>query len=62
MPSTIYGYWRCVTDKKDQEKQIKLLEDAGCEVIVGDFISRISDSGEREELSKLLEKIKKEIN
>jgi len=59
MPSTIYGYWRCVTDKKDQEKQIKLLEDAGCEVIVGDFISGISDSGDRKELSQLLEKIKK---
>ena len=60
MPSTIYGYWRCINDKKDQEKQIKLLEDAGCEVIVGDFISGISDSGGRKELSKLLGKIKKE--
>lgn len=60
MPSTIYGYWRCVNDQKDQEKQIKLLEDAGCEVIVGDFISGISDSGDRKELSKLLEKIKRE--
>lgn len=60
MPSTIYGYWRCVNDQKDQEKQIKLLEDAGCEIIVGDFISGVSDSGERKELSNLLEKIKKE--
>ena len=59
MPSTIYGYWRCMTDQKDQGKQINLLRDAGCNVIVGDLISGISDSGERIELSKLLEKIKK---
>ncbi len=36
---TIYGYWRCSTDAQDQERQIRSLKDAGCEVIVGDKIT-----------------------
>ncbi len=39
----IYGYWRCSTDAQDQERQIRSLQDAGCEVIVGDKITGTSD-------------------
>ena len=53
----IYGYWRCSTDAQDQERQIRSLKDAGCEVIVGDKITGTSDYGERKELSKLLDEI-----
>ena len=51
---TIYGYWRCSTDQQDQERQIRSLSDAGCERIVGDFITGTSNYGDRKELSKLL--------
>ena len=54
----IYGYWRCSTDNQDQERQIRALKDAGCEVIVGDKITGTSNYGDREELSKLLDEIK----
>ena len=57
--NTIYGYWRCSTNAQDQERQIRSLKDAGCEVIVGDFITGVSDYGDRKELSKLLGQIKK---
>lgn len=53
----IYGYWRCSTDQQDQERQIRSLTDAGCEVIVGDFITGTSNYGDRKELSKLLDEI-----
>ena len=53
--NTIYGYWRCSTDAQDQERQIRALKDAGCEVLYGDKITGTSDYGDREELSKLLE-------
>ena len=55
---TIYGYWRCSTDAQDQERQIRSLQDSGCEVIVGDKITGTSDYGDRKELAKLLEDIK----
>ena len=55
--NTIYGYWRCSTDQQDQERQIRSLKDAGCEVVVGDFITGTSNYGDRKELSKLLEEI-----
>ena len=55
--NTIYGYWRCSTDQQDQERQIRSLTDAGCEVIVGDFITGTSNYGDRKELSKLLNEI-----
>ena len=55
--NTIYGYWRCSTDQQDQERQIRALKDAGCESIVGDFITGTSNYGDRKELSKLLEEI-----
>ena len=55
--NTIYGYWRCSTDNQDQERQIRALKDAGCEVIVGDFITGTSNYGDREELSKLLDEL-----
>ena len=50
----IYGYWRCSTDAQDQERQIRSLKDAGCEQIVGDFITGTSNYGDRKELSGLL--------
>ena len=52
--NTIYGYWRCSTDAQDQERQIRSLKDAGCEQIVGDFITGTSNYGDRKELSGLL--------
>ena len=55
--NTIYGYWRCSTDHQDQERQIRALKDAGCEIIVGDFITGTSEYGDRKELSKLLDQI-----
>jgi DNA invertase Pin-like site-specific DNA recombinase len=55
----IYGYWRCSTDNQDQERQIRSLKDAGCEKIVGDKITGTSNYGDREELSKLLDELKK---
>ena len=55
--NTIYGYWRCSTDAQDQERQIRSLKDAGCEVVVGDFITGTSNYGDRKELSNLLENI-----
>ena len=54
---TIYGYWRCSTDAQDQARQIRSLQDAGCEVIVGDKITGTSDYGDRKELGKLLDEI-----
>ena len=55
--NTIFGYWRCSTDAQDQERQIRSLKDAGCEVIVGDKITGTSNYGDRKELSKLLDQI-----
>ena len=55
--NTIYGYWRCSTDAQDQERQIRALKDAGCEVIVGDPITGVSDYGDRKQLSKLLDEL-----
>ena len=55
--NTIYGYWRCSTDQQDQERQIRALKDAGCEVIVGDKITGTSNYGDREALAKLLNEI-----
>ena len=55
--NTIYGYWRCSTDAQDQERQIRSLNDAGCEIVVGDFITGTSNYGDRKELSKLLDEI-----
>ena len=54
----IYGYWRCSTDRQDQERQIRALKDAGVEVLYGDKITGTSNYGDREELSKLLEVLK----
>ena len=57
---TIYGYWRCSTDAQDQERQIRSLQDAGCEVIVGDKITGTSNYGDRKELSGLLDVIEED--
>ena len=56
--NTIYGYWRCSTDNQDQERQIRALKNAGCEVLFGDKITGTSEYGDREELSKLLDVLK----
>ena len=53
----IYGYWRCSTDAQDQERQIRSLQDAGCEVLRGDKITGTSDYADRKELAKLLDEI-----
>ena len=50
--NTIYGYWRCSTDAQDQERQIRSLNEAGCEKVVGDFITGTSNYGDRKELSE----------
>ena len=55
--NTIYGYWRCSTDAQDQERQIRSLNEAGCEKVVGDFITGTSNYEDRKELSKLLDEI-----
>ena len=54
---TIFGYWRCSTDKQDEERQVLALKDAFCEIIRGDKITGTSNYGDREELSKLLDEI-----
>ena len=54
----IYGYWRCYTDRKDEERQIRALKDSGVEVLYGDKITETSYYGVREELSKLLDVLK----
>ena len=55
--NTIFGYWRCSTDAQDQEKQIRSLKDAGCEVLRGDKITGTSDYAGRKELAKLLDEV-----
>ena len=54
---TIFGYWRCSTDKQDEERQVLALKKSYCEVIRGDKITGTSNYGDREEISKLLEEI-----
>jgi len=54
---TIFGYWRCSTDKQDEERQVLALKDAFCEIIRGDKITGTSNYGDRAELSKLLDEI-----
>ena len=54
---TVFGYWRCSTDKQDEERQVRALEEANCEIIRGDKITGTSNYGDREELSKLLDEI-----
>ena len=56
----IYGYFRCSTNNQDAERQIRALKDAGCEKVVGDFITGTSDYGDREELSKLLDELQED--
>ncbi len=57
---TVYGYWRCSTDLQDQERQVLALDQAGCEKIYGDKITGTSNYGDREELSKCLEKLQRD--
>ena len=54
---TIFGYWRCSTDKQDEERQVLALKKSYCEIIRGDKITGTSNYGDREELPKLLEEI-----
>ena len=51
---TVFGYWRCSSDHQDQERQLRALENAGCEKIYGDKITGTSNYGDREQLSKCL--------
>ena len=57
---TVYGYWRCSTDLQDQERQVLALDQAGCEKIYGDKITRTSNYADREELSKCLEQLQRD--
>ena len=56
---TTFGYWRCSTDLKDQERQVLALQKAGAEKIYGDFITGVSNFNERPELTKCLEEMEK---
>ena len=53
----LYGYWRCSTNLKDQERQVIALKEEGIpeENIFGDNITGTSNYGDREELSKCLD-------
>jgi len=55
---TVFGYWRCSTDLQDQERQVRALDEAGCEIIKGDKITGTSEYGDREALSQLLDELK----
>ena len=53
----LYGYWRCLTNLQDQERQVIALKQEGVpeENIFGDKITGTSNYGDREELSKCLD-------
>ena len=53
----LYGYWRCSTNLKDQERQVIALREEGVpeKNIFGDTIPGTSNYGDREELSKCLD-------
>ena len=51
---TLYGYFRCSTNEQDEERQIRALKDANCQVIRGDKITGTSDFNSRPELTALL--------
>ena len=54
---TVFGVWRCSTDQQDQERQVRALEEAGCEQIYGDKITGTSDLNAIPELKKCLEEM-----
>ena len=58
----LYGYWRCSTNLQDQERQVIALKEEGVpeENIYGDKITGTSNYGDREELSKCLEKLEQD--
>ena len=51
---TLYGYYRCSTTEQHEERQIRALKDANCQVIRGDKITGTSDFNSRPELTALL--------
>ena len=51
---TLYGYFRCSTTEQHEERQIRALKDANCQVIRGDKITGTSDFSSRPELTALL--------
>ncbi|MDC3118144.1 recombinase family protein [Prochlorococcus sp. AH-716-K03] len=51
---TLYGYFRCSTTEQHEERQIRALKDANCQVIRGDKITGTSDFNSRPELTALL--------
>jgi len=51
---TLYGYFRCSTTDQHEERQIRALKDANCQVIRGDKITGTSDFNSRPELTALL--------
>ena len=58
----LYGYWRCSTNLQDQERQVIALKAEGVPEgnIYGDKITGTSNYGDREELSKCLEKLEQD--
>ena len=51
---TLYGYFRCSTTEQHEERQIRALKDANCQVIRGDKLTGTSDFNSRPELTALL--------
>ena len=51
---TLYGYFRCSTTDQHEERQIRALKDANCQVIRWDKITGTSDFNSRPELTALL--------
>ena len=51
---TLYGYFRCSTTEQHEERQIRALKDANCQVIRGDKVTGTSDFSSRPELTALL--------
>ena len=51
---TLYGYFRCSTTEQHEERQIRALKDANCQVIRGDKVTGTSDFSSRPELTTLL--------
>lgn len=51
---TLYGYYRCSTTEQHEERQIRALKDANCQVIRGDKVTGTSDFSSRPELTALL--------
>ena len=59
MVMALIGYWRCSSDAQDEERQVASLKEAGCIKIYGDKITGASNYGDRPELSRCLDALRK---